>query len=247
MIPEKYIHELEKLNRPFSKVEALVYLQFFRSKIPNISTLIKVFKWKKTKVYDFFLTHKLDNNSMTNGIYTDDKRNLDSFEVSENEKVIDVKKQENGIKTELKRKISASKNKKNIIENDNTFRFTSEQWHLLHPEWEFTTLIGKNIKEIIRKMERLVKLRTIEYTTVDLNNAIEFFFKNLPEWYRDKELRIIVSHFDSIIETIKNNKQQKNLSNFKTIENGTEQKPSIDEKIISAIKRNEQMRRDGLI
>ena len=67
-----------------------------------------------------------------------------------------------------------------------------------HPDWTFGGQQGKALKSIIKKIEKLRKNETD--SIVEL---FKFICLKLPEWYKDKDLPIIDSKFNEIIEQIK--------------------------------------------
>lgn len=67
-----------------------------------------------------------------------------------------------------------------------------------HPGWTFGGQQGKALKSIIKKIEKLRKNETD--SIVEL---FKFICLKLPEWYKDKDLPIIDSKFNEIIEQIK--------------------------------------------
>lgn len=67
-----------------------------------------------------------------------------------------------------------------------------------HPDWTFGGMQGKALKSLIKKIEKLRKNETD--SIVEL---FKFICLKLPEWYKDKDLPIIDSKFNEIIEQIK--------------------------------------------
>jgi hypothetical protein len=67
-----------------------------------------------------------------------------------------------------------------------------------HPDWTFGGMQGKALKSLIKKIEKLRK---------NENDSILELFKiicfKLPDWYKDKDLPVIDSKFNEIIEQIK--------------------------------------------
>lgn len=75
-----------------------------------------------------------------------------------------------------------------------------------HPDWSFEPIHGKKIKDIITKIKKLMVVNGKETTPVAIYDSFVFMCKNLPEWYKDKDLSKIESGFNEIIEQIKNGK-----------------------------------------
>lgn len=76
-----------------------------------------------------------------------------------------------------------------------------------HPDWTFGGQQGKALKSILKKIEKLRK---------NENDSIVELFKliclKLPDWYKDKDLQIIDSKFNEIIEQIKTANNGKSTS-----------------------------------
>lgn len=76
---------------------------------------------------------------------------------------------------------------------------------VLHPDWSFDGIQGKHLKEIIRKIKELLKKGSKEVTDEAVSSAFVFICKNLPEYFKNKDLMVINSKFNEIIEDIKTN------------------------------------------
>ena len=74
----------------------------------------------------------------------------------------------------------------------------------LHPTWTFTAIHGKTLKSIISKIKTMQKKAGKEITSETTCTAFKFICSNLPEFYIDKDLQVINSGFNTIIEEIKN-------------------------------------------
>jgi len=76
-----------------------------------------------------------------------------------------------------------------------------------HPDWTFGGMQGKALKSLIKKIEKLRK---------NENDSILELFKiiclRLPDWYKDRDLPIIDSKFNEIIEQIKTQNNGKSTS-----------------------------------
>jgi len=77
-----------------------------------------------------------------------------------------------------------------------------------HPDFNFNAIHGKAIKSIIKKIEKLRK---------NPNDSVVDTFKvicqRLPDWYKTKDLQIIDSKFNEIIEEIKQQNNGKSAKN----------------------------------
>lgn len=84
-----------------------------------------------------------------------------------------------------------------------------------HPGWVFAPIDGRKIKSIIEKIKAMLKKANRDYS----DEATLVFFKlvcqNLPEFFRDKELKAIDGDFNQIIEKIKESNNGKKPSNAK--------------------------------
>lgn len=96
------------------------------------------------------------------------------------------------------------------------YKLCTEYWlKVLHPSWTFTAVHGKTMKTIIGKIEKMQKQSEKEITPETTATAFQFICSNLPDFFIDKDLQVINSKFNEIIEQIKNksngtnkNKQQ---------------------------------------
>jgi uncharacterized protein (UPF0305 family) len=67
-----------------------------------------------------------------------------------------------------------------------------------HPDWDFKAVHGKALKSIIKQLSKIVK------DTATIPQSFTHVCKNLPEWYKNKDLQTIDSKFNEIITEIKN-------------------------------------------
>lgn len=70
-----------------------------------------------------------------------------------------------------------------------------------HIGWTFTGQNGKELKSIIKKIEKVLKDSENKSTVL---NTFKLFCEKLPLWFKDKDLSILNSKFNEIIEQIKN-------------------------------------------
>lgn len=94
--------------------------------------------------------------------------------------------------------------KKPLVEYQPCLDFWLKEFH---PDWTFGGMQGKALKSLIKKIEKLRK---------NENDSIVEIFKviclKLPDWYKDKDLPIIDSKFNEIIEQIKTQNNGKSTS-----------------------------------
>jgi hypothetical protein len=95
-----------------------------------------------------------------------------------------------------------------------------------HPDWTFGGVQGKALKSLIKKIEKLRK---------NENDSIVELFKiicwKLPDWYKDKDLPIIDSKFNEIIEQIKTQNNGKSANKHNELSKGQHTINAINELI----------------
>lgn len=96
-------------------------------------------------------------------------------------------------------------------QNSQTFTECTRIWlKEIHPGWKFNATEGKKLKSIISKIKQELRYSGYEGTLQDEINYFEYLCRHLPQWYQDKNLSIIDSHFDTIVTQIsKNTNKQK--------------------------------------
>lgn len=82
-----------------------------------------------------------------------------------------------------------------------------------HPEFVFTKTDGSKIKSIIKKITILLTHHKRETGDKDISDFFSLMCSNLPEWFKDKDLKTIDSDFNQIILKIK--EENKNGSTIK--------------------------------
>lgn len=119
----------------------------------------------------------------------------------------------------INKQVNKETNNKETIEVQaphTAYKLCTEYWlKVLHPSWTFTAVHGKTMKTIIGKIEKMQKQSEKEITPETTATAFQFICSNLPDFFIDKDLQVINSKFNEIIEQIKNksngtnkNKQQ---------------------------------------
>lgn len=89
----------------------------------------------------------------------------------------------------------------NIQSKDNTYQLAVDFWlKEFHVGWSFGGVQGKKIKSILEKLQKVLPRASQE----DLVGAFKYFCLNLPDWFKDKELQVLDSKFNEIMEQIKN-------------------------------------------
>ncbi len=79
-----------------------------------------------------------------------------------------------------------------------------------HPGWSFGAVHGVKMKSIIKKIKDLLKVSGRESTDQAIHESFKAVCNNLPEYFLTKDLAMIDSKFNEIIQEIKNGKQGKN-------------------------------------
>lgn len=118
--------------------------------------------------------------------------------------------------TEVNSSKKASTSRKKPKEESPLYtRIVSHWFEIVHDDWTFQKIDGTKVNSIIKKLNALFVKHNREVT----DNSVFDFFKlmcdNLPEYYKDKSLRIIDSDFYTIIEQLKKpkNGQQTTVNN----------------------------------
>jgi hypothetical protein len=78
-----------------------------------------------------------------------------------------------------------------------------------HPDFTFNATAGNKLKSIIKKFETLLKNNGKEITENTIFESFKIMCQKLPEWYKNKDLSVIDSKFNEIIQEIKNGTNSK--------------------------------------
>lgn len=78
-----------------------------------------------------------------------------------------------------------------------------------HPDFNFNATAGKKMKSIIEKFKTLLKNNGKEITENTIFESFKIMCIKLPEWYKNKDLSVIDSKFNEIIQEIKNGTNSK--------------------------------------
>jgi len=76
-----------------------------------------------------------------------------------------------------------------------------------HPGWTFESVHGKHMKSILTKIKKLLDEDTGAADEVDEVETFKTMCLNLPDWFKAKDLAVVNSKFNEIIQEIKNGKQ----------------------------------------
>ncbi|CAB4153123.1 hypothetical protein UFOVP606_45 [uncultured Caudovirales phage] len=122
---------------------------------------------------------------------------------------LEEKRREVELELEVEDVIKASPNS-NTIYTDCVDIWLKE----IHIGWTFGGQQGKALKSLIKKIEQVLVARGFP-----LNNTADsfrMFCLHLPNWYKDKDLSILDSKFNEILEETKNGKQNGSKSSKTT-------------------------------
>lgn len=72
----------------------------------------------------------------------------------------------------------------------------------IHPAWVFGAVHGKAIKSILKKIVSVCQAGNHEASDEIVYMLFERFCRNLPEWFKEKDLQILDSKFNEIITQI---------------------------------------------
>lgn len=78
-----------------------------------------------------------------------------------------------------------------------------------HKGWTFNGQQGKALKSIILKIKKVLKDGNKEINKNSIFESFKFICLKLPEWYKTKDLQVLDSKFNEIVQEIKNPKNGK--------------------------------------
>lgn len=90
-----------------------------------------------------------------------------------------------------------------------TFLFNAckEYWlNEVHAGWTFDGVQGKALKSLTNKLQASIKNAGNDVNDSTTLDAFKILMQALPEWFRDKELTVLNSKYNEIINQIKNSK-----------------------------------------
>ena len=99
-------------------------------------------------------------------------------------------------------------------EVDTAYTLAVEWWlKQFHPGWSFGAVHGKAVKSILKKIRaNLFSAGHVAATPEDVVNVFQIMCRRLPDWFKDKDLPVIDSKYNEVIEQIKNGKGQQQSS-----------------------------------
>lgn len=85
------------------------------------------------------------------------------------------------------------------------YKRLTEYWlKVVHPDWDFSAAKGKALNAIIAKLKTRLEKQDKTPTDDLIFNAFKYICENLPDFFQDKDLLFIDSHFNELLTQIKN-------------------------------------------
>lgn len=176
--------------------------------------LNRVIKVKNNGQIDYRALTIIDNIPPIKNNHTPDEKQSEvpDEKQSYNNKVYNNKEEYNLFtETSSVKDIEGNGIKKNMptITSDSSYKLIIEFWlKEFHIGWSFTAESGKKLKSIISKIKTYIKVHNDgnEVSDLDVSSFFKVMCKNLPPYYIDKDLKILDSDFNTIIEKILNGK-----------------------------------------
>lgn len=72
-----------------------------------------------------------------------------------------------------------------------------------HPGWHFGAVQGNHIKQIINKIKKSITADGRDVSDELIFNTFKAILQNMDEWFKDKDLQVINSKYNEIIEQIR--------------------------------------------
>lgn len=85
-----------------------------------------------------------------------------------------------------------------------------------HVGWNFNATDGVKIKSILAKLKRTLDMSNNETSDINILNLFKKFCVSLPEFYRNENLSVLDSKYDSILEKIKEQNVEKRANSIAT-------------------------------
>jgi DNA-binding Lrp family transcriptional regulator len=95
------------------------------------------------------------------------------------------------------------------------YQLAVDCWLKLHVNYIFNGMSGKHLKQLLDKIKTLLEKTNNDTSDESMISMFELIINNLPDWFKDKDLPVINSKFNEIIEQIKNSKNGKNKPSSK--------------------------------
>lgn len=119
----------------------------------------------------------------------------------------------NGTQSRKRRREKNEKNeKKNIIDDmlSSAYKLSVDFWlKEFHVGWDFGSVHGKNLKTLLMKLKKSMEDSGREITSQTICDTFKAMCINLPDWFKDKDLPVLASKYNEIIQQIKDGKNRK--------------------------------------
>ena len=102
--------------------------------------------------------------------------------------------------------------KKNIIDDmlSSAYKLSVDFWlKEFHVGWDFGSVHGKNLKTLLMKLKKSMEDSGREITSQTICDTFKAMCINLPDWFKDKDLPVLASKYNEIIQQIKDGKNRK--------------------------------------
>lgn len=97
------------------------------------------------------------------------------------------------------------KKQKEARESSEVFKSCKTHWlEVVHPKWAFTSATGENLYGFISKLKKRLTDERSNTTDTDISDLFKVVCGALPEWYKTKDIPILNSKFNELLEEIKN-------------------------------------------
>jgi hypothetical protein len=98
-----------------------------------------------------------------------------------------------------------TKKKEKAIEKSQVYTSCVDYWlKTVHPGWTFGAIQGQHLKQLLSKMKTsLLEGKRFVYSESVHVNAFQYFCHHLPDYFKDKDLQVLNSKYNEIIEQMK--------------------------------------------
>lgn len=98
-----------------------------------------------------------------------------------------------------------TKKKAEAVEKNQVYTLCVDYWlKIFHPGWTFGAVHGKNLKQLLSKIKSsLLDGKKFVYSESVHVNAFQYFCLHLPNYFKDKDLQLLNSKYNEILEQMK--------------------------------------------
>lgn len=100
--------------------------------------------------------------------------------------------------------------------NKTLYQLAVDFWLEFKVDYIFDGMSGKHLKKLLEKIKELLHKNGSDESDESIIQLFSAMCNNLPAWYKDKDLSVINSKFNEIIEQIKNNKNESSTTKRKS-------------------------------